>query len=151
VPDFGRVFLTLKYADITQNTHVQSWTVTDIMAREQCGLLAGPRTVPVSWHRCLSLSKPWDTTLDESFPNRWLGHGGPIAWPPRSPDLTPLDYYIWGHMKLRSIHEKHCGIVFLQQQSTYVTIQATMFLLSSPSWYMPKIALQVLYFSTVML
>jgi len=49
VPDFGRVFLTLKYTDITQNTYVQSWTVTEIMAREKCGLLAGPRTVPVSW------------------------------------------------------------------------------------------------------
>ena len=49
VPDFGRVFLTLKYTDITQNTYVQSWTVTEIMAREKCGLLAGPWTVPVSW------------------------------------------------------------------------------------------------------
>jgi hypothetical protein len=37
--------------------------------------------------------------LNESFPNRWLGRGGPIAWAPRSPDLTPLDYYLWGHMK----------------------------------------------------
>ena len=36
--------------------------------------------------------------LHSSFPNRWLGRGGPVAWPPRSPDLTPLDYYIWGHM-----------------------------------------------------
>ena len=34
VPDFGRVFLTLKYTDITQNTYVQIWTVTEIMARE---------------------------------------------------------------------------------------------------------------------
>jgi len=25
-------------------------------------------------------------------------------WPPRSPDLTPLDYYIWGHMKT-SVYE----------------------------------------------
>ena len=49
VSDFGRVFLMLKYTDITQNTCVQSWTVTEIMAREKCGLLAGPRTVPVSW------------------------------------------------------------------------------------------------------
>lgn len=24
---------------------------------------------------------------------------GPISWPPRSPDLNPLDYYIWGHLK----------------------------------------------------
>jgi hypothetical protein len=37
--------------------------------------------------------------LNESFPNRWLGRGGPVAWPPRSPDLTPLDYYLWGHMR----------------------------------------------------
>ena len=26
MPDFGRVFLMLKYTDITQNTYVQSWT-----------------------------------------------------------------------------------------------------------------------------
>jgi hypothetical protein len=58
VPDFGRVFLMLKYTDITQNTYVQSWTVTEIMAREKRGLLAGPRTVPVSWqsYPCPSLS-----------------------------------------------------------------------------------------------
>lgn len=37
--------------------------------------------------------------LDERFPDRWIGRGGPIAWPARSPDLTPLDYYLWGHMK----------------------------------------------------
>jgi hypothetical protein len=37
--------------------------------------------------------------LNKSFPNRWLGRGGPVTWPPRSPDLTPLDYYLWGHMK----------------------------------------------------
>ena len=44
--NFGRVFLMLKYTDITQNTYIQSWTVTEIMAREKCGLLAGLRTVP---------------------------------------------------------------------------------------------------------
>ncbi|KAJ4447321.1 hypothetical protein ANN_09325 [Periplaneta americana] len=27
------------------------------------------------------------------------GRGGPIAWPPRSPDLNPLDFYLWGHLK----------------------------------------------------
>jgi hypothetical protein len=60
VPDFGGggVFLMLKYTDITQNTYLQSWTVTEIMAREKCVLLAGPRTVPVSWqfYPCPSLS-----------------------------------------------------------------------------------------------
>jgi hypothetical protein len=58
VPDFGRVFLMLKYTDITQNTYIQSWTVTEIIAREKCGLLAGPRIVPASWQsdQCPSLS-----------------------------------------------------------------------------------------------
>jgi hypothetical protein len=46
---FGRVLLMLKYTDVTQNTYVKSWTVTEIMAREKCGLLAGPPTVSVSW------------------------------------------------------------------------------------------------------
>jgi len=44
--NFGRVFLMLKYTDITQNTYIQGWTVTKIMAREKCGLLVGLRTVP---------------------------------------------------------------------------------------------------------
>ncbi|KAJ4440099.1 hypothetical protein ANN_08232 [Periplaneta americana] len=26
--------------------------------------------------------------LDRRFPDRWIGRGGPIAWPPRSPDLN---------------------------------------------------------------
>ena len=33
-PDFGRVFLRSNYTDITQNTYIQSWTVTEIMASE---------------------------------------------------------------------------------------------------------------------
>ena len=33
-PNFGRVFLMLNYTDIIQNTYIQSWMVTEIMARE---------------------------------------------------------------------------------------------------------------------
>jgi hypothetical protein len=58
VPDFGRVFLMLKYTDITQNTYVQSWTVTEIMAREKSGLLAVPRTVSVKLTRSRTLRMP---------------------------------------------------------------------------------------------
>uniref|UniRef100_A0A803JU31 Tc1-like transposase DDE domain-containing protein n=1 Tax=Xenopus tropicalis TaxID=8364 RepID=A0A803JU31_XENTR len=28
-----------------------------------------------------------------------IGRRGPVEWPPRSPDLTPLDFYLWGHLK----------------------------------------------------
>lgn len=37
--------------------------------------------------------------LDQTFPNRWIGRDGPIAWPPRSPDITPLDFFMWGYVK----------------------------------------------------
>ena len=46
-PDFGRVFLRSNYTDITQNTYIQSWTVTEILAREKSGLLWCLRTVLV--------------------------------------------------------------------------------------------------------
>ena len=37
--------------------------------------------------------------LNEFYPNRWIGRGGAIRWPPRSPDLNPLDFFLWGHYK----------------------------------------------------
>lgn len=41
--------------------------------------------------------------INRLFGNRWIGRLGQddraIPWPPRSPDLTPLDYYLWGHVK----------------------------------------------------
>lgn len=37
--------------------------------------------------------------LDRTFPNTWIGRGGPVAWPPRSPDLSALDFFLWGEMK----------------------------------------------------
>ena len=33
-PDFGRVFLMLNYTEKPQNTYIQSWTVSEIMASE---------------------------------------------------------------------------------------------------------------------
>ncbi|KAK3853879.1 hypothetical protein Pcinc_039602 [Petrolisthes cinctipes] len=37
--------------------------------------------------------------LNQEFPKRWIGRDGPHVWPARSQDLTPLDFYLWGHMK----------------------------------------------------
>ncbi|KDR20859.1 hypothetical protein L798_04664, partial [Zootermopsis nevadensis] len=34
--------------------------------------------------------------LDLHFPSRWIRRAGPIAWPPRSPDLTPADFFPLG-------------------------------------------------------
>lgn len=37
--------------------------------------------------------------LDTNFLNRWIGTRGPVRWPPRSPCLNPLDYFLWGFLK----------------------------------------------------
>ncbi|GFW94634.1 hypothetical protein TNCV_4246741 [Trichonephila clavipes] len=31
--------------------------------------------------------------------NGWVSYRGPVNWPPRSCDLTPLDYFLWGYVK----------------------------------------------------
>ncbi|KAJ8918613.1 hypothetical protein NQ315_013119 [Exocentrus adspersus] len=31
----------------------------------------------------------------------WIGRNAPIKWPPNSPDLTPLDTFLWGTLKDR--------------------------------------------------
>ena len=37
--------------------------------------------------------------LDATFPNRWIGREGPTPWPPRSPDIIPLDFFLWWYDK----------------------------------------------------
>lgn len=37
--------------------------------------------------------------LYKKFPERWIGVHGPQEWPPRSPDLTPLDFVVWDFLR----------------------------------------------------
>lgn len=43
--------------------------------------------------------------LERKFPRRWIGLGGPWEWPPRSPDLTLCDCFLWGYMKEKVYEE----------------------------------------------
>ena len=37
--------------------------------------------------------------LTTTYNDRWIGQGEPIASPARSLDLTPMDFFLWGHIK----------------------------------------------------
>ena len=37
--------------------------------------------------------------LDATFPNMWIGRDDPTLLPPRLPDITPLDFFLWGYVK----------------------------------------------------
>ena len=37
--------------------------------------------------------------LKGKFGERVISRNGPVEWPPRSCDLTPLDFFLWAHIK----------------------------------------------------
>ncbi|GFX49698.1 uncharacterized protein LOC103524116 [Trichonephila clavipes] len=37
--------------------------------------------------------------LKDTFGDRLISSFGPVNWPPRSCDLTPLEYFLWGYVK----------------------------------------------------
>jgi hypothetical protein len=37
--------------------------------------------------------------LNQTFGEHWIGCGGPVNWPARSPYLNPLDFWLWGYIK----------------------------------------------------
>ncbi|GFT71406.1 uncharacterized protein TNCV_970821 [Trichonephila clavipes] len=37
--------------------------------------------------------------LKDTFGDRLISRFGPVNWPPRSCDLTPLDYFLWGYVR----------------------------------------------------
>lgn len=44
--------------------------------------------------------------LNELFPGKLMSLRGNIKWPPRSPDLSPLDYFLWGYLKSKVYKNK---------------------------------------------
>ncbi|EZA61807.1 hypothetical protein X777_10290, partial [Ooceraea biroi] len=46
-------------------------------------------------------------TDESTFTNhgRWIGRGGHISWPAHSPDLNPLDFFLWGCLQLWYQHD----------------------------------------------
>jgi hypothetical protein len=37
--------------------------------------------------------------LNQTFGEHRIGSGGPVNWPAQSPNLNPLDFWLWGHLK----------------------------------------------------
>jgi hypothetical protein len=39
-----------------------------------------------------------------------LGRDGSLAWPPQSPVITPLDFFLWGYVKDKVYATKVTGV-----------------------------------------
>lgn len=53
--------------------------------------------------------------LNETFPNTWIGRNAPVNWPPRSPDLSVLDFYLWGMVKSRVYQKSYSTVDNLRE------------------------------------
>ena len=56
-------------------------------------------------------------SLKGKFGERVISRNGPVEWPPRSCDLMPLDFFLWGHIeslvyanKLATLHDLNDNI-----------------------------------------
>ncbi|GBM40191.1 hypothetical protein AVEN_80191-1 [Araneus ventricosus] len=63
--------------------------------------------------------------LDTKFPQRWIGRGAVMAWPPRSPDIKSLDFYFWCYVKQHVYSERINDINHLKQRITDVFLSRT--------------------------
>uniref|UniRef100_A0A1L8EI80 Putative transposable element n=3 Tax=Haematobia irritans TaxID=7368 RepID=A0A1L8EI80_HAEIR len=52
--------------------------------------------------------------LRENFGEQFISRNGPVSWPPRSCDLTPLDYFLWGYVKSKVYRNKPATIPALE-------------------------------------
>jgi hypothetical protein len=78
------------------------WTYLNILLNELPLLL---EDVPFVTWLCTYLqhdvapphfSRQVTDTLHNTYLGLWIGRGRPITWPPRSPDLNPFNFHLWG-------------------------------------------------------
>ncbi|KAE9536207.1 hypothetical protein AGLY_007430 [Aphis glycines] len=60
--------------------------------------------------------------LDREYPGKWIGRRGPIEWPPRSPDLTPIDFFLWGHLKT-VVYKTPNDNIEMNSKTDYTTVK----------------------------
>ena len=58
--------------------------------------------------------------LREHLGEQIISGNGPVDWPPRSCDITLLDFFLWGYVKSKVYTDKPASIQALEQNITRV-------------------------------
>jgi hypothetical protein len=86
--NFGQHFHTPKQERMSTSTCIRKHLICELQLKEYCTCMMVLRHI-------LAVRD----VLNNTYHDGWLGRGGgPTAWPPRSPDLNPLHFYLWGHL-----------------------------------------------------
>ncbi|GFY07082.1 histone-lysine N-methyltransferase SETMAR [Trichonephila clavipes] len=106
VPDFHRRILFSDEAHFWLNGYVNKqncriWSEANPQGYDETPLY--PEKLTELWFQqdgatCHTARSTIDL-LKDTFGDRLISRFGPVNWPPRSCDLTPLDYFLWGYVK----------------------------------------------------
>jgi hypothetical protein len=66
--------------------------------------------------------------LNATCPGRWIGCGGLIAWPLLLSDLTPMGFFLWGHLKeqVYAVPPRTMKDLMARLQAPVTTVNANM-------------------------
>ncbi|GFX49952.1 putative transposable element [Trichonephila clavipes] len=98
---------------------------------------------------CHTARAPIDL-LKDTFGDRLISRFGPVNWPPRYCDLTPLDYFRWGYVKSLVYADKPQTLDHLEDNICRVIADIRLQILEkvieiwSPDWTTSEPALAVL-------
>lgn len=82
---------SVRYLDFLQNEFPLLLEDVDLGTRQKMWFQQDG--APAHWARVVR------NHLGATFGRRWIGRDGPVHWPPRSPDLTSPDFFLWGYLK----------------------------------------------------
>ncbi|GFT95709.1 transposable element Tc3 transposase [Trichonephila clavipes] len=64
------------------------------------GIRTSSKTMKATTLQSMVIARATIDLLKDTFGDHLISRFGPVNWPPRSCDLTPLDYFLWGYVKL---------------------------------------------------
>ena len=87
--------------NVTGNVYLQmlqNWLIDKLIANEHEDFIYQQDCAPHYWKLTVQ------AYLNDNLPRRWFRHAGGednvmLKWPPRSPDLTLCDFFLWGYVK----------------------------------------------------
>ena len=88
----------LGYIHVTVNENRYRTMITDYFWQQLQGMDLDDMWFQQDGATCHTAHSTIDL-LKSEFGERVISRNGPVDWPPRSCDLTPLDYFLWSHIK----------------------------------------------------
>lgn len=72
----------------------------------------------LAWRGSPHCVRRTDNLLDGFFGDKWIGWLEPVPWPAKSLDITPMDFYLWGHTKEEAYKDEPWSPHELQEKIT---------------------------------